>query len=78
MATIRSRKMKFLRHMMRRNGTENLALTGKIEGTRAKGCQRMTYISNIKDWTDTLNANDVLHATQDRERWKSMAVDALA
>ena len=38
----------------------------------------MTYISNIKDWTDTLNANDVLHATQDRERWKSMAVNALA
>ena len=78
MATIRSRKMKFLGHVMRRNGTENLAITGKIEGTRAKGCQRMTYISNIKDWTDTLNANDVLHATQDRERWKSMALNALA
>ena len=64
--------------MSRRNGTENLAITGKIEGRRAKGCQRMTYISNIKDWTDTLNANDVLHATQDRERWKNMAVNALA
>ena len=29
MATIRSRKIKFLGYVMRMNGTENLALTGK-------------------------------------------------
>ena len=78
MATIKSRKLKFLGHVMRRNGTKNLAIAGKIEGKRARGRQRQTYISNIKDWTGNSNANDVLHATYDRQRWKSMVVNALA
>jgi len=77
MRTIKSRKIRFLGHVMRRNGPENLAITGKIKGKRARGRQRMTFINNIKEWTNTSNANDVLHAAYDRERWKNMVVNAM-
>ena len=48
--TIKKRKMTFLGHFMRRKGIENLSLTGKVEGKRARGKQRMTYLSNFQDW----------------------------
>ena len=37
--TIQSRKKLFLGQVMRRNSTENLMITGKIEGKRARGRQ---------------------------------------
>ena len=46
--TIKNRKMTFLGHVMRRKSIENLLLTGKVGGKRARGRQRMTYLSNIK------------------------------
>ena len=48
--TIKNRKMTFLGHVMRRKGIENLSLTGKVEGKRARGRQRMTYLSIVKEW----------------------------
>ena len=50
--TIKNMKMTFLGHVMRRKGIENLSLTGKVEGKRARGRQRMTYLSNIKEWAN--------------------------
>ena len=76
--TIKNRKMTFLGHVMRRKGVENLSLTGKMEGKRARGRQRMTYLSNIKEWTNRTNGNELIQACQDREVWRSMIVDALA
>ena len=57
---------------MQRKGIENLSLTGKVEGKRARGRQRMTYLSNIKEWTNTANGDELIQACQDREIWKSM------
>ena len=53
--------MTFLGHVMRRKGIENLSLTGKVEGKRARGRQRMTYLNNIKEWT----GNEIIQACQD-------------
>ena len=33
---IRTKQMSFLGHLMRKDGLENLALTGKIEGKRSR------------------------------------------
>ena len=32
---------------MRRNGLEKLVVTGKIEGTRARGTERMKYLDSL-------------------------------
>ena len=34
---IRTKQMRFLGHLLRKDGLENLALTGKIEGKRSRG-----------------------------------------
>ena len=65
-----------LGHVMRRNSIENLSLTRKMNG-KDRGRQRMTYLDNVKYWTNIINENDLIHACQDREVWKRMIVDAL-
>ena len=63
---------------MRREGIENLSLTGKVEGKRAISRQRMTYLSNIKEWINRTNGNELIQACKDREIWRSMIANALA
>ena len=76
--TIKNRNRTFLGHVIRRKGIENLSLTGKVEGKRARGRQRMTYLNNIKEWTNRTNGNELIQACQDREVWRCMIVNALA
>ena len=42
-----SRQIRFVGHIMRKKQLKAIALTGKIEGKRAKGKQRKTFM----DWT---------------------------
>ena len=58
-------------HVLRRKGIENLSLTGKIGGRKARGRQRMTYLNNIKEWTRRKNGNELIQACQDREVWRN-------
>jgi len=44
MKTIRQRQLNFLGHVMRRHGLENLAVTGKVDGRRGRGRQRLKYL----------------------------------
>ena len=42
--TIITRQIRFLGHVLRKEQLEDLALTGKIEGRRSRGRQRLTYL----------------------------------
>ena len=44
---IRKRQLSFLGHIIRRQSIEHLALTGKIDGRRARGRQRLKYLDTI-------------------------------
>ena len=46
---IRVKQLKFLGHILRKDGFEKLVLTGKIEGTRSRGRKRLMWLSNLKD-----------------------------
>ncbi|GFO19560.1 endonuclease-reverse transcriptase [Plakobranchus ocellatus] len=46
--TIRQRQLQFLGHICRHKDLEHLANTGKIEGKRSRGGQRITFIENLK------------------------------
>jgi len=61
-------KQQFLGHVMRKNGLEKLVVTGKIEGIRARGRQRMKYLDRLGTcWPNNITA---LEATEDTELWK--------
>ena len=47
---IRVRQMRFLGHVLLKEEFENLALTGKIEGKRSKGRQRILRMNCLAGW----------------------------
>ena len=63
--TIRTRQLKFFSHIVRKQGLENLALTGKIAGKRNRGRKRMSFMSQFQG-----EPNDIIHNAYDRHRWK--------
>ncbi len=71
---IRKRQLKFLGHIMRKEGLENLILTGRIEGKRDKGNQRVTFLAGLSKWMterglgEVAEGRDLLRAA--REGWR--------
>ena len=68
--------MKFLGHMVRKDGLENLALTGKIAGKRSRGRRRTMWMTSLNEW---LTANGVkqqgvnlLKNARSRKLWQNM------
>ena len=75
MSTIRERQLKFFGHIIRKRSLEHLILTGKIEGKRSRGRQRITYTESLKCATQRRSSTELFHLTGDREAWKSMVAD---
>ena len=76
MKNIRQRQLKFVGHIVRENGLEALCLTGKIEGTRARGRQRYTYLDGLTSLaTGNTNLGEFLHLTQNRRFFRRMVAN---
>ena len=66
---------------MRKEGLEELALTGRIQGTRGRGRPRLTYMDSLCVWIRSQLPEDekqgvtvlgILRTTKDRVLWKTM------
>ena len=73
---IRWWQFQFLGHVLRKQELEDVALTGKIEGKRGRGKERLTYISSPSQWMGK-SERDILRTAKDREIWKSMTTNTL-
>ena len=69
MDVIRSRQLKFLGHVLRSDGVEKLALTGKIEGRRDRGRQRNKYFDQFGI---SIKNCDFIRGSLERENWRRM------
>ena len=78
--------MGFLGHIMRKEGLENLTLTGEVHGNRSCGRQRETYMSSLGGWIKVQLKNErevkdivltTLAATRDRVLWRAMIANVL-
>ena len=73
---IRTKQMRFLGHLMRKDGLENLALTGKIEGKRNRGRKWSLWMANLNEWIEERGVKyqevELCEKARDREMWKSM------
>ena len=69
---LRKRQMTFLGHIMRANGLENLAITGRISGSRGRGRPRKKYLDRLKELIGGVTTQEMLSLTRDRERWRSI------
>ncbi|GFN93549.1 endonuclease-reverse transcriptase [Plakobranchus ocellatus] len=71
--TIRQRQLQFLGYICRLKGLEHLAITGKIEGKRRKGRQRITFIEKLKSWAVGTGSNiNFIRLTENRFEWRNV------
>jgi len=49
MKRIRQRQLAFLGHVLRKHGLENLVVTGRIYGRKARGRQRLKYVDSLRE-----------------------------
>ena len=77
--TIRRRQLGFLGHVLRREGLENLSLTGRIAGSRGRGRPRIKYMDGIKKTIPGgRSTGEILQMTRDRREWKSMIANVFS
>ena len=73
---IRTKQMRFVGHLMRKDGLENLALTGNIEGKRSRGRKWSLSMANLNEWIGERGVKchevELYEKARDRELWKSM------
>ena len=48
--TVRGRQMSFFGHVMRNKEIESFSISGKIEGKRCRGRQRIIYTKSLSEW----------------------------
>ena len=76
MKAIRQRQLRFLGHTIHEESIEKLAIEGKVEGKRARGRQRLTYMDGLTSVVvGNLRANNLLHAAQDRKGFRNMVAN---
>ena len=44
---IRKRQLEFLGHILKKDGIENLCITGFVDGKRKRGKQRITFLDSL-------------------------------
>ena len=66
----------FLGHVCRTKDIEKLILTGKIEGRKSRGRQRMKYLDSIRRFLDQeYTTEEILRKADNRESWKTLVAD---
>ena len=70
MTTIRQRQLRYIGHVMRGRDLGKDCLLGMIEGTRARGRQRMKYMDGLKALVGCDGIGEMIRMAEDRARWK--------
>lgn len=77
MATMKRRKTAYLGHVLRHERYQLLqvVMMGKVEGKRAVGRRRTSWLSNIRKWTSIAGVEDLFHLAQDREGYLELTAN---
>ena len=71
-----NRQVKFFGHVMRKEEMENLVTTGYVEGKRARGRQRETYLTYLQKMKEKTPI-ELIHLTRDRGVWSELSNSSL-
>ena len=75
---VRRRQIALPGHVYRKDDVERQVLTGRVQGKRDRGRQRMTFLQSLRNWATlrTTSRTDFLRAAERREGWRRMTADA--
>ena len=71
-----NRQVKFFGHVMRKEEMENLVNIGYVEGKRARGRQRETYLTYLQKMKEKMPI-ELIHLTRDRGVWSELSNSSL-
>lgn len=80
------RQVEFLGPVVRKEGSEELMLTGSVNGKGSRGRQRLTFLGILSKWMikqiDETEKSEVaqlkiLKTAKDRELWRSMVTNVI-
>ena len=71
-----NRQVKFFGHVMRKEEMEILVTTGYVEGKRARGRQRETYLTYLQKMKE-ITPLELIHLTRDRRVWSELSNNSL-
>ena len=69
----KQRKFKYFGHMIRAEGRLSVVCMGKIEGKRARGRQRLSWMDEVTNMAGSRDLRELLSKAKDRWRWRAMA-----
>ena len=72
MKDIVKRQMEFFGHVIRKEELKNLVVTGFIEGTRARGRQRETYLTYLQKMKG-MTPIELIHLAYERDVWLQLS-----
>ncbi|KAI5700378.1 hypothetical protein M8J77_008043 [Diaphorina citri] len=69
---IKQRKVSYAGHILRGSNGKlpTKIIEGKIDGVRARGRQRRTWMDDVKEWTGLVTYEEVKRMAENREEWK--------
>ena len=68
---IRTQQMRFFGHILRHKEIETIVATGKVEGKRSRGRQRLTYCKSLSNWIG-ISEVEMTRAARERKEWSAM------
>jgi len=77
LAEVRRRKISYYGHVMRKTGgsLEKEIMQGTMPGSRARGRPRMSWMDNVRTWTN-LTTGELIRKVEDRDKWRKFARSA--
>ena len=75
LSTIRKRQLKCLGHVLRGRSLEKDCLLGMVEGTRARGRQRIKYMDAMKTLVGQRCIGAVVRLAENREGWRTIVAN---
>ena len=72
---IRERQLRFLGHVLRRDGIEKLVVEGKLEGRKSRGRPRNNFIHRLMNITGDISTVKFLQRAQNGIPWWSTSIN---
>ena len=77
LTTIRKRQLKYVGHVLRGRSLEKDCLLGMVEGSRARGRQRMKYMDGLKTLLGCRSVGEVIRLAVGQEDWRRIVANVI-
>ena len=77
LCNIRKKQLEFLGHVMKKEETKSLVVTGKFDIKRDRSRQRMSFVKSLSKWMNATQIK-IIQTAKSTVGWKIMVTNALS